>query len=63
MRKKSDILFGRLLIIGLIDHTQILPINQLPLLTLWLILTCFEAVELFHSIKAYEDPNLSNYRY
>ena len=39
------------------DHSQIQPINQLPLLTSSLILTCFQAVELRHSVRAHGDPN------
>ena len=39
------------------DHTQIPPINQLPLLTSSLILICFEGVELCHSVRAHGDPD------
>ena len=51
----SQISFGGVLILGTMDHTQIQPINQLPFSTSSLILTCFQAVELSHSVRAHGD--------
>ena len=51
----SNIPFGGILILGTMDHTQIQPINQLPFLTSSLVLTCFYAVELCHSVRAHGD--------
>ena len=53
--RKSQIPFGGILILGTMDHTQIQPINQLPLLTSTLILTCFQAIELKHSVRPHGD--------
>ena len=39
------------------DPTQIQPINQLPFLTSTMVLTCFQAVELIHSVRAHGDPD------
>ena len=53
--RKSHIPFGGLFLIGTMDHLQIQPINKLPFLTSSLVLTCFEAIELKHSVRAYGD--------
>ena len=53
--RKSHIPFGGLLLVGTMDHKQIQPINQLPFLTSSLVLTCFEATELKHSVRAHGD--------
>jgi hypothetical protein len=37
------------------DHTQIQPINQLPFLTSSMVLTCFQAIQLQHSVRAHGD--------
>ena len=55
--RKSQIAFGGVLIIGTMDPTQIQPINQLPFLTSTMVLTCFQAVELIHSVRAHGDPD------
>ena len=39
------------------DNEQIQPINQLPFLTSTLVMTCFEAFELQHSVRAHGDPD------
>ena len=39
------------------DNSQIQPINQLPFLTSTLLLTCFQAVLLHHSVIAHGDTN------
>ena len=57
MRKlrNSQLPFGGILIIGSMDNTQIQPINQLPFLTSSMVLTCFQAIKLQHSISAHSD--------
>lgn len=52
----SNIPFGGALILGTMDHTQIQPIQQMPFLTSTLVMTCFVAVELIHSVRAHNDP-------
>ena len=39
------------------DNSQIQPINQLPFLTSSLVLTCFQAFKLQHSVRAHGDLN------
>ena len=51
--RKSHIPFGGLLLISTMDHKKIQPINQLPFLTLSLVLMCFEAIELKQSVRAH----------
>ena len=53
--RKSQIPFGGVLILCTMDHCQIQPINQLPLLTSTLILTCFHGIKLKHSVRAHGD--------
>ena len=52
---ESQIPFGGVLILGTMDNTQIQPINMLPFLTSTLVLTCFQAVQLQHSVRAHGD--------
>lgn len=37
------------------DNSQIQPIDQLPFLTSSMVLTCFQAIKLQHSVRAYGD--------
>ena len=53
--RKSQIPFGGILILCAMDHCQIQLINQLPLLTSTLILTCFQDIELKHLVRAHGD--------
>ena len=53
--RDSQTPFGGVLILGTMDHTQIQPINQLPFLTSSLVLTCFNAIELQHLVRAHQD--------
>ena len=57
MRKlrNSQLPFGGILIIGSMDNSQIQPINQLPFLTSSMVLTCFQAIQLQHSVRAHGD--------
>ena len=57
MRKlrNSQLPFGGILIIGSMDNSQIQPIDQLPFLTSSMVLTCFQAIKLQHSVRAYGD--------
>ena len=52
---KSDLPFGGVYILGTMDNSQIKPINQIPFLTSTLVLTCFLALELKHSVRAHND--------
>ena len=54
--RDSQIPFGGVLIIGTMGPTQIQPINQLPFLTSTMVLTCFKAIELNHSVRSHGDP-------
>ena len=51
----SEIPFGGVYISGTMDNSQIQPINQIPFLTSTLVLTCFLALELKHSVRAHND--------
>ena len=51
----SDIPFGGVYISGTMDNSQIQPINQIPFLTSTLVLACFLALELKHSVRAHND--------
>ena len=53
--RESQLPFGGVFIIASMDNTQIQPINQLPFLTSTLVLTCFHAVRLQHSVRAHGD--------
>ena len=53
----SDLPFGGVYISGTMDNSQIQPINQIPFLTSTLVLTCFLALELKHSVRAHNDIN------
>ena len=55
--RNSQIRFGGLIIFGSMDNAQIQPINQLPFLTTTLVMTCFQAFELKHSVRAHGDPD------
>ena len=57
MRKlrNSQLPFGGILIIGSMDNSQIQPIDQLPFLTSSIVLTCFQAIKLQHSLRAHGD--------
>ena len=55
--RNSQLPFGVVLIFGSMDNEQIQPINQLPFLTSTLVITCFEAFELRHSVRAHGDPD------
>jgi len=45
------------LILGSLDPRQIGVINAMPFLTSTLILTCFQAIKLSHSVRAHHDPD------
>ena len=53
--RESQVPFGGVLLLGSMDHVQIQPINQLPFLTSSLVLTCFKAIELKQSVRAFGD--------
>lgn len=55
--RKSQIPFGGVLILGTMDHTQLQPIKELPILTSSFMLTCFQMVSLEHSVRAHGDPD------
>ena len=55
--RNSDLPFGGVYISGTMDNSQIQPINQIPFLTSTLVLTCFLALELKHSVRAHNDIN------
>ena len=44
------------MILGSLDPRQIGVIKAMPLLTSTLTLTCFQAVKLCHSVRAFHDP-------
>jgi len=54
--RNSPLPFGGLLILGSLDPRQIGVIKAMPLLTSTLTLTCFQAVKLCHSVRAFHDP-------
>ena len=60
--RDSQTPFGGVLILGTMDHTQIQPINQLPFLTSSLVLTCFNAIELQHLVRAHQDLEFQRIR-
>ena len=55
--RNSQLPFGGVLIFGSMDNEKIQPINQLPFLTSTLVMTCFEAFGLRHSVRAHGDPD------
>ena len=55
--RNSPLPFGGLLILGSLDPRQIGVIKAMPLLTSTLILTCFQAVKLCHSVRAFHDQD------
>ena len=55
--RNSPLPFGGLLILGSLDPRQIGVINAMPFLTSTLILTCFQAIKLSHSVRAHHDPD------
>ncbi len=57
----SPLPFGGLLILGSLDPRQIGVINAMPFLTSTLILTCFQAIKLSHSVRAHHDPDSKSY--
>lgn len=54
-KRRSQTPFGGVLILGTMDPSQLEPIRQLPFLVSSLMLTCFRAVELRHSVRAHGD--------
>jgi len=55
--RNSPLPFGGLLMLGSLNPRQIGVINAMLLLTSTLTLTCFQAVKLCHSVRAYHDPH------
>ena len=55
--RRSQTPFGGVMIIGTMDPSQLKPINQQPLLTSSLMLTCFVMFELKHSVRAHGDKD------
>ena len=55
--RNSHIVFGGVLIIGTMDHTQLLPVSGRPLLLSSLIITCFVMVNLKTSVRCVDDDN------
>ena len=53
--RKSQTPFGGVLILCTMDHTQLQPINQLPVLTSSMMITCFQMFCLKHSVRAHND--------
>ena len=53
--RSSQTPFGGVLILGTTDHTQLQPINQLPILTSSMMMTCFQMIRLDHSVRAHGD--------
>ena len=52
---KSQSPFGGVLILFTMDHTQLQPIKQLPVLTSSMMITCFQMFCLEHSVRAHND--------
>ena len=44
------------------DHTKIETLNQLPLLTYSLVLTCFYATELQNSVRGHQDLDFQRFQ-
>ena len=55
--RNTQIVFGGVLIIGTLDHTQLLPVSGRPLLLSSLIITCFVMVNLKTSVRCVDDDN------
>mmetsp|Transcript_28417 Transcript_28417/g.59223 ORF Transcript_28417/g.59223 Transcript_28417/m.59223 type:complete len:556 (+) Transcript_28417:675-2342(+) len=55
--RNSQIPFGGVLFLGTMDPSQLKPINQLPFLTLLMMLTSFRIFKLKHSVRAHGDPD------
>ena len=55
--RNSQIVFGGVLIIGTMDHTQLQPVSGRPLLLSSLIITCFVMVKLVTSVRCAGDEN------
>lgn len=53
--RKSQTPFGGVLILCTMNHTQLQPINQLLILTLSMMITCFQMVRLEYSVRAHGD--------
>ena len=49
--RRSNLMFGGVLLIGTLDHTQIQPWKGRPFLTSPQIIPCFEMVNLKHSVR------------
>lgn len=55
--RNSQLIFGGVLIIGTMDHTQLQPVSGRPLLLSSLITTCFVMVKLVTSVRCAGDEN------
>ena len=53
--RQSQIPFGGVLFLCTMDHMQLQPIKQLPVLTSSMMITCFQMVRLEHSVRAHSD--------
>ena len=55
--RESDIIFGGVLIIGTMDHTQLESVNGKPFLLSSIIITCFEMTILEHPVRCAGDED------